>query len=102
MVCEDFTCLGHAHVSFRAELVCDECVGSLLNEEESARRKSPEQLAFAYFNLTDSATLEEVKAVYRIRAQKAHPDRGGTEKEFNEATQAFRLLEEYFSNRKAA
>lgn len=102
MSCGDFTCLGHAHVSYRAELLCDECVGRVLEGSENAKHKTPEQLAFAYFNLTDTATLDEVKAVYRLRVQKAHPDKGGTDEEFNEATRAFRVLEEHYAKRKAA
>lgn len=97
MCCKDFTCLGHAHVSHRAELLCDECVGRVLDDGESARRKTPEQLAFAYFHLTEEATLEEVKASYRVRALRTHPDQGGSDSLFQEASEKLKVLEKYFS-----
>ena len=100
MCCGDFVCLGHAHVSYRAELLCDECVERVL--DSGSRKKTKEQLAFAYFHLTEEATLEEVKAAYRIRVQREHPDRGGSDSAFNETTAALRVLEQYFSRGKAA
>lgn len=99
VACGDFVCLGHSFASHRAELLCDECVSNVLPEGRVP--ETAEQRAFKFFNLSEQATLEEVKAVYRVRVQKAHPDRGGDDRLFNETTAALRVLEEHFL-RKAA
>lgn len=90
--CGDPVCIGHGYVSHRAELLCDECVGNLVESEPS----SPEQAAFLFFHLTKDATLEEVKAAYRLRSQTAHPDRGGTTRAMQETTMHFEVLKQHF------
>ena len=39
-----------------------------------------------------SATLEEIRMAYRKKAQKAHPDKGGSESEFRQLQQAYDIL----------
>jgi len=102
-VCDRPTCLGHAHVSFRAELVCDGCLARLLGQEEVPEaQKTPETEAFAYFNLTPAATFEEVNAVYRARAKNQHPDKGGSHQEMAKAGQHLLVLKRYFEKQQAA
>lgn len=98
--CGDYTCIGHAHVSYRAELLCDECVGTVV-ESVGQRRDNPVDKAFAHFHLTPEATKEEVEAAYRQRTKTAHPDRGGSTQEQQQTNNHYRVLRSYF-DRKAA
>lgn len=99
-VCGTSCCLGHSHVSFRAELVCEGCISKLVGEETlRGSNKTPEQLAFKYFNLTESATLDEVNAIFRARSKTAHPDKGGTTSEMAQASQHLMVLKRYFERK---
>ena len=103
-VCETPCCLGHGHVSFRAELVCDGCVGRLIGDAGGQAREvqaTPESEAFKYFNLVPSATFEEVNAVYRERAKSSHPEQGGSPQDMAIAGKHLLTLKRYFE-RKAA
>lgn len=95
--CGDPCCLGHAYVSHRGELLCDECVEMSITKR---RKRSQIELAFSYFNLTSSATFEEVTAVYRLRSKNEHPDAGGRG-DMTVLNQKYHQLKEHFS-RKAA
>lgn len=102
-VCNLPCCLGHAHVSFRAELVCDGCLGKLLGDGPIEKApKTPETEAFEYFNLLPSATFEEVNAVYKARAKEHHPDKGGSPQEMAKAGQHLLVLKRYFDKQAAA
>lgn len=96
--CGDPTCIGHAFVSHRAELFCDECV------EEAADRgdQTPEQEAFAFFHLTKHATFEEVSAAYRLRSKTAHPDRGGDTRLMQQTSHHYSVLKAHFERREVA
>jgi hypothetical protein len=101
-VCGAPCCLGHGHVSFRAEIVCERCVSKLVGEEmlrDSDENKTPEQRAFKYFNLTDTATWEEVNAIFRARSKTAHPDKGGQTGEMAQASQHLMVLKRYFDKK---
>lgn len=99
IACGDPCCLGHSHVSYRAELLCDECVGSLL--QKTSREKGPVEVALEYFRLTREASLEDLKAMYRHRSKSIHPDRGGTDREMSTLNQHYRVLTEHFERRAA-
>jgi hypothetical protein len=104
-VCGAPCCLGHGHVSFRAEIVCEKCIAQLVGEEalrDSDANKTAEQRAFKYFNLTDSATFDEVNAIFRARAKTAHPDKGGSTPEMAKASEHLMTLKRYFDKKAAA
>ena len=50
---------------------------------------------FAVLGLTPTATVAQVKAAYRRRSRKLHPDVGGDEEAFRELTDAFREASAY-------
>lgn len=99
-VCGVPCCLGHGYVSFRAEIVCENCVSKVLGEETLRdSSKTPEQAAFKYFNLTETATWEEVNAIFRARSKTAHPDKGGTTSEMAQASQHLMTLKRHFERK---
>jgi hypothetical protein len=69
--------------------------------EETLRdsSKTPEQAAFKYFNLTETATWEEVNAIFRARSKTAHPDKGGTTSEMAQASQHLMTLKRHFERK---
>lgn len=96
--------MAHAHVSFRAELLCDECVQVVLKTPLSrapAGGGGVVREALAFFHLTPGATLEEVTAVYRARAREAHPDSGGTEAAMKEVGRMYGILKDHYEKRAA-
>lgn len=97
-VCQDPCCLAHAHVSHRAELVCDECIDRLLGRQA---KRGPEKQAFDFFNLTSQARWEDVQAVYKARIRLAHPDVGGSDAETVKVNRFYVVLKEHYQ-RKAA
>jgi hypothetical protein len=50
------------------------------------------EFALIRLGLDWPTTIEEAKHGYRWRCQTAHPDRGGTAKEFDEVTKAYKLV----------
>lgn len=64
----------------------------------SARRRACEQRAESYqchytkLGISDVATLAQIIKAYRQMALKTHPDKGGTDKEFQEVKAAFDIL----------
>lgn len=98
--CGDPTCIGHAFVSHRAELFCDDCVAQAMDGE--GQERTPAQEAFAFFHLTKDASLTEVTAVYRDRSKKAHPDRGGSTREMQMVTRHYSVLQAHFEQREVA
>lgn len=99
--CGGYVCLAHSHVSHRAELLCDECVDTVLTNVE-AKQKSPVAKAFAFFHLTQDASWEEVNGVYRTRSREAHPDRGGSDQTMSEVNTHYDVLKKHFEKRKVA
>lgn len=94
--CKDPCCLGHAHVSYRGELICDECVEKAIGR---TKKRSKLEQAFDYFNLTPTASLEEVTAVYRTRSKQEHPDKGGDD--MSRLNQFYHVLKEHLQKRAA-
>lgn len=100
MVCGAKCCLAHSHISHRAEMVCDECVRSMLGTKEAEKRaraqerfhrraqqqtRAPdadEQLvaALKVLGLKRGASWEEIHQAYRRLSLEHHPDRARTEK----------------------
>lgn len=50
--------------------------------------------AYETLGIPSTATPEEIKAAYRAKAGKAHPDRGGIEEEFKRVRAAYEALTE--------
>ena len=100
LCCGDPCCLAHAHVSYRGELFCDECVDKAVSRKP--RKKDKVHTAFTYFSLTQSASLEEVNAIYRLRSKTRHPDQGGEEDDMSLLNQHYEVLKEHFQKKKAA
>ncbi|MNV68254.1 Chaperone protein DnaJ [compost metagenome] len=48
--------------------------------------------ALDVLGLQSNATLQDIKKAYKILAQQHHPDRGGSQKEFERLTTAYELL----------
>ena len=94
--CSDPTCLAHAHVSYRGEMICDECVGKVLGR---SKKRSRTDIAFEYLNLTSGATLEEITAMYRIRSKQIHPDRGGETAEMTKLNEHYQVLKSHKARR---
>jgi hypothetical protein len=116
--CGARVCLQHAHVSYRAEAVCDECVESLLEsrqEERKARRQynrrqekaqapktevSPEvKEAFKKLGLKFGAPWDEVRIAYKGLSLKYHPDtnkRASAQSKMVEINQAYSVLKNYY------
>lgn len=116
--CGDPVCLAHSHVSFRAELLCDECVERSVGAPRKAAggrprgrpgagargrqpANSPEQQAMSYFGVTPRATFEDVTAIFRRRMQQLHPDRGGSAAEVAVLTGHYHTLKAYYEQRAA-
>lgn len=97
--CSGYVCLAHAHVSHRAELLCDECVDTVLSRVE-AKQKSPVSKAFAFFHLTEDATLVEVSAMYKQRSREAHPDQGGSDELMREVNTHHDVLKRHFDKKR--
>lgn len=85
-------------MSYRGELLCDECVGNVI---EKQRNKSNVELAYEHFNLTSGASLEEVNAIYKMRSRKKHPDQGGDNDGMSCLNQNYELLKEHLQRRAA-
>ena len=90
MACGDPSCIAHAHISHRAELICDECVGKLMearakkprrkrreNPAKSPRQQVPPEVlqALAMLGIAPEATWEEINTAYREAVRVNHPDR---------------------------
>jgi hypothetical protein len=96
IACKARVCLAHAHVSYRAEAVCDECVQVLLKQtsprehkeapppkrkRRAAREKQTPQTppaveaARKVLGVDPSTTWDEIKSTYRHQAREVHPDR---------------------------
>lgn len=101
IACQGNVCLAHAHVSHRAELLCDECVGTVL-DAVSAKQQSPSAKAFAFFHLTEHATLGEVTLVYRSRSKDLHPDHRGADRDMKLMNEHYEVLKKYFEHKKVA
>lgn len=99
--CKAVVCLAHAHVSHRAELLCDECVGTVL-DTVNAKQQSPVVRALSFFHLTTDATFDEVSMVYRNRSKDAHPDRGGSKREMQQVNEHYEVLKKHFEHKKVA
>ena len=86
MVCEDACCVAHAHISHRAEAICDECVNKVMEKKGKKRKKrrqeqaprnaglTPEQ-ACMILGVQPGASWEEVQQAYKAAAVANHPDR---------------------------
>ena len=97
IVCGRRCCLAHASISFKAEMVCDECVKSMVGtkdqekwnrQAEKQRRRAqratakpdvkdtdPVVVALRVLKLKPGASWDEVHTQYRLLALKNHPDR---------------------------
>lgn len=89
IACGSRVCLAHAHVSYRAEAICDECVQFAIDakrtkkQKKKPRRAAPTSTAiptnvvaaFRELGLSPSATPTEAKQAYRKAVQQYHPDR---------------------------
>ena len=97
IVCGRRCCLAHASLSFRAEMICDECVKGLAGtkdqekwnrQAEKQRRRAqratakpgmkdtdPIIAALKVLKLQPGASWDEVHSQYRLLALKYHPDR---------------------------
>jgi hypothetical protein len=99
--CRDPVCLAHAMVSFRADLICDECVAKLVqprarNRRSAAGSESPDRVAFRYFCVTPEASWSDIQAIYRRRMQEIHPDHGGSTESAQELNHHFGVLKRFF------
>lgn len=94
LVCGDACCMAHAHVSHRADGICDECVQAAITQRAKGRRArrkrreaapEPQQSsnsipfevlqAFSMLGISPTATWQEVNDAYRAAAVANHPDR---------------------------
>lgn len=123
IVCGARCCLAHAHISHRADLVCDECVRALLGTKEKekqvraqerAHRKAQRQTsspgadadlisALKLLGLKRGAPWSEIHTTYRRLSLEYHPDRAKTEKarlkseaKLKELNAAYALLKAYY------
>ncbi len=111
IACGDPVCIAHAHISHRAQVVCDECIAKLLaNSGKKPRRKrsavpklDPEVLkAFQILGVPTSADWDEVNAAYRAAAVANHPDKFqgakkvGAETRMKNINAAFAVLKEHY------
>ena len=123
IVCGDPVCLAHAHVSHRAEAICDECVEFASKAREKKEKKQKRQnrraspprnpaesqvaQAFAILGVSPGAPWEEVQSAYKSAAKANHPDRfQGTQREQAEGrlkniNAAFNILKAYYQKRAA-
>lgn len=114
IACGDPTCIAHAHISHRAQVICDECVAKLLaNSGRKPRRKRssmpkepklpPEILqAFSVIGVPPTSDWDAVNAAYRAAAVANHPDRfqgihkAKAEAQMKNINAAFAALKEHF------
>ena len=123
MVCGAKCCLAHSHISYRAEMVCDECIREMLGtkeDEKAARRterarakaqrqtKAPnadEQLVAALKTLEckRGAPWEDIHMSYKRLTLKHHPDRAKSEatrakaeEKLKTINSAYALLKKYY------
>jgi hypothetical protein len=95
IVCGASCCLAHAHVSYRAELICDECVGSMVGSKPDQKRARAQErfrkraeratrapdadqrivAALGELGLKPGASWDDIKSEYRLLAAKYHPDK---------------------------
>lgn len=91
IACGDACCVAHAHISHRAEAICDECVQKLLSQSEKKRRRQRRQRphaaspprdahadvaqAFVILGVQPGAPWETVQMAYKAAAVANHPDR---------------------------
>jgi hypothetical protein len=121
IVCGEPACMAHAHISHRAEIICDECVAEALKTRgKKPRRKRREQApqqqrqpgippaviaAFQTLGVTPEASFDEVAAAFKSAAVANHPDKfSGLQKEQAEARMkninaSFALLKDFYKRK---
>lgn len=86
MCCGAPVCLAHAHLSFRAEGICDQCVSDAM----AAKQRGPQQRgpsaedirsAFRSLGLKQNASWAKVQRAHRELAAKFHPDRARSDED---------------------
>lgn len=84
LICDTPVCLAHAHVSHRAEGICDQCVRAMLQargKPPPVSRPTREQeirSALRTLGLTADASWSEVQKTHRRLVAASHPDRAKT------------------------
>jgi len=86
IVCGDPCCIAHAHISHRAEAICDECVEKAVQKSGKKKKKSRREprnsqgdlsirQAYAVLGLSTNASWQEIQEAYKYMAVANHPDR---------------------------
>jgi len=121
IACQSSVCLVHAHVSFRGEAICDECVQGAISARPQGKRKKkrarparvpPEVLAaLAELGLDATATEPAIREAYKRLCRQYHPDRvaRGTSSQqaaasikMSRINQAYDLLKGWYARGEAA
>jgi DnaJ-class molecular chaperone len=88
--CARYACLEHAWINAkRAEAVCDECMGAVLDEEQEEEEEAEGYNPWVVLGISPEATVEDVKRAFRRKALKCHPDQGGAASTFQEVKKAY-------------
>lgn len=95
--CEEFSCARHGFVNATtASMICGQCVAEAMGEEIWTQPEGAKADGFPWgvLEVEEDATREAIKAAFRAKAVKLHPDvchEPGAEERFKELRRAYQV-----------